>query len=385
MNVFKKTSRFSFIFEKIKHIDWIIFACIAILMGFGLLSMTSSELFGGIFWRQLFLVILSLLAYIIFSFFDYRTLKNSYILIGIYGFMIFLLVLIFAFGYVSKGGNRWFNLGEFFIGPSEPMKIVLILLLAKFFSKRHIAIANIKNILLSLVYLIIPVALIVLQPDLSTAIVLCVIWFGMLLVSGLSKKHIIWFSGIALVLVLFLWNFILLDYQKDRVVSFINPTHDLQGSGWNAYQSLIAIGSGGAFGKGVGYGTQSRLGFLPEHETDFIFASFTEEWGFVGGIIVFTLFGIIIYRLVNKSTKGNSNFETLFILGVTVWFITQTSFNIGMNIGILPVTGIPLPFMSHGGSHLIAESVALGICVGMSRYGRTAHPDKFKDEFLGLE
>lgn len=385
MNVFKKTSKFSSFLEKIKQVDWVIFSCMAILMSFGLLSMTSSELFGGVFWRQLFLIVIALSVYIVFSFFDYRTLKNSYILIGIYGFMILLLALIFVFGYVSKGGNRWFNLGEFFIGPSEPMKVVLILLLAKFFSKRHLAIANVKNILLSLVYLIIPVTLIVLQPDLSTAIVLCVIWFGMLLVSGLSKKHILWFSGIALIAGLLLWNFYLLPYQKNRIITFINPTHDLQGTGWNAYQSIIAVGSGGAFGKGVGYGTQSRLGFLPEHETDFIFASFTEEWGFVGGLIVFALFGIIIYRLVQKSTRGNSNFETLFILGVCIWLVTQTTFNIGMNIGILPVTGIPLPFMSHGGSHLLAESLALGMCVGMSRYGRTAHPDKFKDEFLGLE
>lgn len=385
MNVFKKTSKFDCFLEKLKGVDWVIFACMAILMSFGLLSMTSSELFGTVFWRQFFLVVIALTVYIASSFFDYRNLKSSYILLAIYGFMIFLLLLIFAFGYVSKGGNRWFNLGEFFIGPSEPMKVVLILILAKFFSKRHLAIANIKNIFYSLIYLIPPVLLIVLQPDLSTALVLCAIWFGMLLVSGLSKKHILWFFGIAIVLGLLTWNFFLLPYQKNRIINFINPTQDLQGGGWNAYQSIVAVGSGGAFGKGVGYGTQSRLGFLPEHETDFIFASFTEEWGFVGAMIVFTLFGIIIYRLVKKSQKGNSNFETLFMLGVCIWLVTQTTFNIGMNIGILPVTGIPLPLMSKGGSHLLAEALALGMCVGMSRYSRPAHPDKFKDEFLGLE
>lgn len=385
MNVLKNASKFHIFFEKLKQTDWVIFTCIAILMTFGLLSMTSTELFGSVFWRQLILVVLALTLYIIFSFFDYRTLKNSYVLIAIYIFMVLLLVLIFVLGYASKGGLRWFNLGNFFLAPSEPMKVVLILLLAKFFSKRHLAIANIKNIIISLIYLIIPVTLIILQPDLSTAIVLCVIWFGMLLVSGLSKKHILWFSGIALVLGLVLWNFYLLPYQKNRIINFVNPTHDLQGTGWNAYQSIIAVGSGGAFGKGIGFGTQSRLGFLPEHETDFIFASFTEEWGFVGAVILFTLFGIIIYRLVKKSTRGNSNFETLFILGVCIWLVTQTTFNIGMNIGILPVTGIPLPFMSKGGSHLLAEALALGMCVGMSRYSRPAHPDKFKDEFLGLE
>ena len=130
---------------------------------------------------------------------------------------------------------------------------------------------------------------------------------------------------------------------------------------------------------------QSRLGYLPEHETDFIFASFLEEWGLVGGLIIFTLFGILIYQLIKMSMKANSNFETLFILGVCIWFIAQMTMNIGMNIGLLPVTGIPLPFLSHGGSHLLAECVALGICVGMGRYGRVAHPSQMKNEFLGLE
>jgi rod shape determining protein RodA len=322
---------------------------------------------------------------LIFSNLDYRALKNSYILIALYGFLILLLCLIFVIGHVSKGGARWFNLGSFFIGPSEPMKLVLILVLAKFFSKRHIAIANIKNIILSLVYLAVPAVLVMLQPDLSTAIILCVIWFGMLLVSGLSRRHIILFFGIALTLGLILWNFYFQPFQKSRIINFVDPTRDLQGTGWNAYQSIIAAGSGGVLGKGVGFGTQSRLGFLPEHETDFIFASFLEEWGMIGGIIVFILFTIIIFNLAKKSTRGNTNFETLFTLGVCIWLTAQTLFNIGMNIGVFPVTGIPLPFMSHGGSHILIESIALGMCVGMSKYGTAAHKSRFKREFLGLE
>jgi rod shape determining protein RodA len=265
------------------------------------------------------------------------------------------------------------------------MKLVLIILLAKFFSKRHVAIANIKNIAISLIYLIIPVMLVVLQPDLSTAIILCVIWFGMVLVSGLSKKHILILFTAGLILSVLGWNFFLHDYQKNRVLNFIKPAQDLRGTGWNAYQSLIAVGSGGIFGKGVGYGTQSRLGFLPEHETDFIFASFLEEWGMIGGVFVFILFLILIFNLSQKSMKANSNFEALFMMGVSIWFIVQSSMNIGMNIGLVPVTGVPLPFMSHGGSHLLFESIALGICVGMSRYGRVAHLSKLKNEFLGLE
>ena len=371
--------------KKVKSIDWSIFISMAVLMTFGLLTMSSLDAGDTIFVRQIILIVISLSAFVVFSFLDYRILKNSYIVIGLYTFLVFILGLIFVFGYVSKGGNRWFNFGVFFFGPSEPMKLVLIILLAKFFSKRHIAIANIKNILISLLYLSVPAILVMLQPDLSTAIILCIIWFGMLLVSGLSRRHLIAFILIAITLALTLWNFYLMDYQKKRILNFVNPTQDLRGSGWNAYQSVIAVGSGGLVGKGVGYGTQSRLGFLPEHETDFIFASFLEEWGMIGGIIVFLLFSLIIFNLTRKAMRANSNFESLFILGVCIWFIAQLSFNIGMNIGIFPVTGIPLPFMSHGGSHLLIESMALGMCVGMSRYGKAAHPSRFKNEFLGLE
>jgi rod shape determining protein RodA len=148
---------------------------------------------------------------------------------------------------------------------------------------------------------------------------------------------------------------------------------------------MIAVGSGGTTGKGIGYGTQSRLNFLPEHETDFIFASFLEEWGMIGGIIVFILSGLLIFRLTRMSIKAESNFESLFILGVAIYFISHFIINMGMNIGLLPVTGIPLPFMSYGGSHLLIETVALGICIGMNRYSRASHPSKIKNEFLGLE
>lgn len=365
--------------------DWVIFFCFFTLMIFGLVTMASFEGTNFIFWRQLLLISISVALFFVFSFMDMRFLKNPYLVIALYIFLVFILALIFVFGHIAKGGARWFNLGSFFLGPSEPMKLVLIILLAKFFSKRHLAIANIKNIIISLFYLSIPALLVAIQPDLSTAIILCVIWFGMVLVSGLSKKHITVFFAIGLVLAVVGWNFFLHDYQKNRVLNFVKPAQDLLGTGWNAYQSIIAVGSGGVFGKGIGYGTQSRLGFLPEHETDFIFASFLEEWGMFGGILIFTLFSILIFNLSQKSMKANSNFEALFIIGVSIWFIFQSSMNIGMNIGLVPVTGVPLPFMSHGGSHLVFESIALGMCVGMSRYGRVAHLSKLKNEFLGLE
>ncbi|MEI6352468.1 MAG: FtsW/RodA/SpoVE family cell cycle protein [Candidatus Nomurabacteria bacterium] len=368
-----------------KKIDWTIFASILTLMIFGLVTMSNFSDGNSVFWKQIIIIIIASTLFVSLSFFDYRFLKSSYLIVFLYMILVAFLFFLFVFGHIAKGGARWFNLGSFFFGPSEPMKLILIILLAKFFSKRHVAIANIKNILISLVYLSIPALLVMLQPDLSTAIILCSIWLGMVLVSGLSKKHLSIFLLIGITFALVAWNFYLHDYQKNRILTFVNPGYDLHGTGWNAYQSIVAAGSGGVLGKGVGYGSQSRLGFLPEHETDFIFASFLEEWGMIGGIIVFILFGIIIFNLYQKSTKANSNFETLFIVGVSIWFIVQLSMNMGMNIGLVPVTGVPLPFMSHGGSHLIVECVALAMCVGMSRYGRAAHPSKFKNEFLGLE
>ncbi|MBP7250636.1 MAG: rod shape-determining protein RodA [Aliarcobacter sp.] len=381
---FLENLKFDFI-KFFKKGDWVIFFCFFTLMIFGLVTMAPFDSDNSIFWRQLLLIGISVFFFFIFSFMDMRFLKNSYLVITLYIFLISFLSFIFVFGHIAKGGARWFNLGSFFFGPSEPMKLVLIILFAKFFSKRHLDIANIKNIIISLIYMLIPTMLVMLQPDLSTGIILTMIWFGMILVSGLSKKHMAVFFITGFVLAVLGWNFFLHDYQKNRVLNFINPGNDIRGSGWNAYQSIVAVGSGGIFGKGVGYGTQSRLGFLPEHETDFIFASFLEEWGMFGGILVFILFLIIIFNLSQKSLKANSNFEALFMIGVSVWLIVQTSMNIGMNIGLVPVTGVPLPFMSHGGSHLIFESIALGMCVGMSRYGRVAHLSKLKNEFLGLE
>lgn len=206
----------------------------------------------------------------------------------------------------------------------------------------------------------------------------------MVMVSGISKKHL---AGVFLLGVLaagLLWSFVFKDYQKDRIMTFIHPLTDIQGAGYNAYQSTIAVGSGETLGKGVGYGTQSRLRFLPEYQTDFIFAAFAEEWGFVGVVILFALFGVIIWRVLAGAILGVSNFEILFGMGVAIMFMSHIMVNVGMNIGLLPVTGTPLPFLSYGGSHLITEFAALGMLQGMRRYNRAAHKDDTTHEFLGI-
>jgi rod shape determining protein RodA len=280
-------------------------------------------------------------------------------------------------------GGCW-CLGGISLQPADPIKLVLIAILAKYFSRRHIEIANIRHILVSGFYSFVFFVLIAIQPDFGSAIIIFLIWFGMVLVSGISKKHLALVFFIGLLSFGGLWFYVFKDYQKHRIINFIHPLSDIRGTGYNAYQSTIAVGSGEIFGKGVGFGTQSRLKFLPEFETDFIFASFAEEWGFLGALILISLYAIVVWRILLHSMRGATNFEMLFGLGLAVYIMSHFFINVGMNIGLLPVTGITLPFMSYGGSHLLTEFAGLGMLMGMSRYQRTAHKDLSRNELLGV-
>jgi rod shape determining protein RodA len=222
------------------------------------------------------------------------------------------------------------------------------------------------------------------QPDFGSAMIIFFIWFGMILVSGVSKKHLFAILIAGAVAFAVLWVAVFAPYQKARILTFIHPLSDIRGAGYNAYQSTIAVGSGQILGKGLGYGTQSRLNFLPEYETDFIFSAFAEEWGFIGVLLLFALYGVVIWRILENAMLGESNFETLFCLGFSIFIMSHLIINIGMNIGLLPVTGITVPFMSYGGSHLLAEFTGLGIIMGMRRYQRAVHRDIVKNEFLGI-
>lgn len=304
---------------------------------------------------------------------------------GLYGVLLSILLMLFALGHISKGAQSWFSVGGFSFQPADLMKLGLIILLAKYFSRRHVEISNIRHVIVSGIYALIPFVLIVLQPDLGSALVLGSIWFGMVLVSGISKRHLFAVVLMGILVFTLAWKLVFKPYQKARIMNFIYPLQDIRGTGYNAYQSTIAVGSGGLFGKGIGYGTQSRLNFLPEYKTDFIFAAFAEEWGFIGSFLLLFFYLIILYKLSGFALVAETNFEALFTYGVMIWLCTHIAVSVGMNTGIMPVTGIPLPFMSYGGSHLLAESLALGICVGMSKYARSGQQYQIKNEFLGLE
>jgi rod shape determining protein RodA len=205
----------------------------------------------------------------------------------------------------------------------------------------------------------------------------------MVMVSGISKKHLLIMIAAVAIIFSLVWSFGFKEYQKNRIRNFVNPLSDIHGAGYNAYQSTVAVGSGGLWGKGVGYGTQSRLKFLPEYQTDFIFAAFAEEWGFAGIFILFTLYGIIMWRIIRSALRGATNFEILYSAGVAIYFIVHIVVNVGMNMHLLPVTGTPLPFMSYGGTHIMSEFLLLGILMSMRRYSRPAHKDSTKNEFIG--
>ncbi len=366
------------------RIDWMLLLFALPITIAGLVTMQSYGAGSAFFDRQLAWLAISLLVFFFFSLIDVSVFKKTKILVLTFLFFMGLLILVFAVGNTVNGARSWFSLGGFSVQPSDFVKIVLILILAKYFSRRHVAIGQVKHLLVSGAYAAIPFFLVFLQPDFGTAMIIGCIWLGMALVAGIRKRHLALLLGVGVVAFVVLWSFVFAPYQKARITSFLHPLTDIHGAGYNARQAVIAVGSGGVFGKGVGYGTQSRLRYLPEYQTDFIFAAFAEEWGFVGAMLLLLLFGLLLARILTVALHGESNFEALFAAGVMILFISQILINMGMNMGILPVTGITLPFMSYGGSHLLMEYATLGILSSMRRNKRHSRPEDLTKEFEGL-
>ncbi len=371
--------------EQAKHYatDWLALGAAILLSLLGLLTMNSFQPGDPFFLRQAVWIGISIAAYFAASAVDWHFLRRGSFAAWAYVALIVPLLLLLALGTAVKGAKSWLSFGSLGIQPIELAKLALIIALAKYFSRRHIEIRNIRHILVSGAYAGIVFVLVALQPDLGGAIIIGAIWLGMVLVSGISRKHLALVFGAALVAFSCLWLFGLHDYQRERLLTFIHPLADIHGAGYNAYQSTVAVGSGELLGKGIGYGTQSKLRFLPEYQTDFIFAAFAEEWGFIGIGILFTLYGAIFWRILSIASRGASNFETLFALGILCYFCAHFILHVGINMGLLPVTGTTIPFMSYGGSHLIVEFLALGMLAGMSRYSRATHRDMLDREFSG--
>jgi len=353
--------------------DWLLVVPSLILATLGLVTMYSFAGENIFFERQVIWIGVATLAMLVAMVPDYRFLRSGTVVFSLYVLFVVLLVLVLFIGEVTLGAQSRFNLGFFSLQPSDPAKLILIIMLAKYFSKRHEFIGDFRHIFISGLYTFAFFGLVFIQPDFGSAIILFFIWFGMVLVAGIKLRHLAIVFVLGTVAFAGLWQFGFEDYQKQRIMTFLDPLADIQGAGYNAYQSTVAVGSGQLLGKGIGYGTQSKLQFLPEYETDFIFAAFAEEWGLVGVLLLFSLFGLVIWRLLWHAIKAATNFERLFTTGVAVLFVSHFFVHIGMNIGLLPVTGTTVPFLSYGGSHLLTSFLALGMVMAMRRYRRSTY------------
>ncbi len=351
--------------------DPILFGSALMLTLMGLVTMYSFEGENIFFERQVIWIVVSVVIMFTAIIPDYRFLRTGNTTFYLYLTFIALLVLVLFIGEITLGAQSRFNLGFFSFQPSDPAKIMLIIVLSKYFSKRHEMIGDFKHILISGAYAFLFFGLVFIQPDFGSAIILFFIWLGMILVAGIKIRHLAIVFTLGALAFGGMWMFAFEDYQKDRIGTFLDPLSDIQGAGYNAYQSTVAVGSGQVWGKGVGYGTQSKLLFLPEYETDFIFAAFAEEWGIIGVALLFLLFGVVIWRLLRHAIMAATNFERFFATGIAMLFVSHFFVHIGMNIGLLPVTGTTVPFLSYGGTHLMSEFLGIGMVMAMAKYAGT--------------
>lgn len=355
------------------NIDWVLFGAALSIALLGLVTMRS---FAGeadsFFERQAIWIAISCAAFLLASMPEYGLLRRRGVVIALYVAVATSLLLVTFFGPEVKGAQSRFDIGFFSVQPLDPAKLVLIIVLAKYFAKRHVEIGHIRHIFVSGAYAGLFAALVFLQPDLGGVITLGSIWLGMVLVAGISWRHLAALVIAGGLCAGALWQFALADYQKARILTFIHPLADVRGAGYNAYQATVAVGSGEWIGRGIGEGSQSKLRFLPEYQTDFIVAAFAEEWGFVGVALMFGLYGIVMARTLRLASHGTDNFVTLFGAGLCVMLVSNFTVHVGMNFGLLPVTGTTVPFMSYGGSHLLVEFLGIGMLMGMTRRGRVS-------------
>ncbi len=352
--------------------DVVLFATVLFLTTLGLATMYSYQGDNAYFNRQLVWIGIALGTFFLALLPDYRFFRQGNTTFFFYIGIVLALILVLFIGEITLGAQSRFDLGFFSLQPADPAKLILIIVLAKYFSKRHELIGDFRHIVISGLYALVIFGLVFIQPDFGSGIILFFIWFGMILAAGIKLRHLLIVFLLGAITFGGMWQFAFQDYQKERIMTFIDPLADIQGAGYNAYQSTVAVGSGQLMGKGIGYGTQSKLLFLPEYETDFIFAAFAEEWGLLGVLLLFIGFATVVWRLLTHAVNGASNFETLFATGVAILLISHFFVHIGMNIGLLPVTGTTVPFLSYGGSHLVTEYVAIAMVLAMRRYARVS-------------
>ncbi|MFA9262271.1 MAG: rod shape-determining protein RodA [Undibacterium sp.] len=354
--------------SRLSRIDFILVSATFFLFSIGLLALYSfSETIAGnlYFGKQLAVGVVGITLMFFIGTLDYRHFARMST--PLYFLMLAVLLGVLFFGSEIRGTVGWLALAGFQIQPVEFAKLVLILFLASFISKKRSELGEWTRLIASLFLSALLILLVMRQPDLGSSLVLAFIWLSMILVSGIRWKHFLVLGTLGLILVGTSW-FFLADYQKARLQTFLNPELDPRGSGYNVLQSMVAVGSGGIWGKGIGHGSQSQLNFLPEKHTDFIFAVIAEELGLVGGGLVIGLYGLFLFRIMRIAETAQDNTGYLIAVGVLALFFIHILINLGMNMGFLPVTGLPAPFLSYGGSALLAFFIALGLLLSVYRF-----------------
>jgi rod shape determining protein RodA len=360
------------------NFDWTLLILILVISFIGILNIYSAgsslEIFRHetLYIKQAQWIIIGLIIIGIIICIDYRFIcRFAYV---IYAISILLLILVALYGYATHGSQRWISLWGFSFQPSELVKLTIIIALAKYFDDHMIERSySLKELLMPFFIVLIPFLFILKQPDLGTALMLMFITLSMIFFIGIQWRSLLMVVTGALILVPFSW-FFLKDYQKGRIMTFFNPEDDPLGAGYHIIQSIIAVGSGGIFGKGFLKGTQTQLKFLPVQQTDFVFSVFAEEWGFMGGLILMIMFLILILWCLKIALTSRDLLGVLVSFGIAALIFWEVFINVGMVLGMLPVVGIPLPFLSYGGSSMVVMMTAMGLLLNVSMRRFVLHP-----------
>jgi rod shape determining protein RodA len=355
--------------EEFKWLKWIPLILEIIILSVGMMNLLSAtgveDKSLGLWKNQAVSIGLGTVVTLILQFPHYSFLSRlAYLIyIGNMG----LLIAVLAFGKSSLGAKRWINLGGFSLQPSELMKLSMVIFLAKYFENKNTAQGlKLTDLIVPSLFVVIPVSFIIVQPDLGTAMIILLVYGSMLLFLRIQPKILLLLSVVAAISLPVVYNYGLKPYQRQRIVTFIDPMSDPKGAGYNSIQSMIAVGSGQIWGKGFKKGTQAHLNFLPEHHTDFIFSVFSEEWGFIGCSVLLLLYGLFIMSGLSVAYQSNDKFASLLAFGIVSIFFWHVFVNMGMVMGMLPIVGVPLPFMSYGGSALLTAMSGVAILVNIA-------------------
>ncbi len=367
---------FNQIKSQIKNFDWLMLASVLLLICFGLIEIYSVSLgrenadFLN-FQKQIYFAVAGIVLLFVFSFIDSYFIRSLSRYLYALGGLILIAVLIF--GETIRGTKGWFIWGGFGFQPVELVKIILIVFLSNFFARLSTRVKTVRHFFASALGALFLIALVLLQPDFGSALILGAIWLAMVVAAGFPKKYFVIVGLSLLGVFIAAWLFFFQDYQKQRIMTFLDPSSNSLESGYNISQAIIAVGSGGLTGKGVGFGSQSQLKFLPEAQNDFIFAVIAEELGFLGVVLVLGFFFIFFFRCFRAIRKMNNDYSIYFVIGGASLIFIQMFINIGMNIGIMPVVGLPLPFVSYGGSSLLSLLILVGMLENIVIKAKTSY------------